>query len=70
MRIHEGDLAYDLEQPIDPLTQLRSKWRYTLYRVKPAEEKLGGGEAPTRTEAEKKAKAALARLASKTSKAS
>jgi hypothetical protein len=70
MRIHEGDLAYDLEQPIDPLTQLRSKWRYTRYRVKPAEEKLGGGEAPTRTEAEKKAKAALARLASKTSKAS
>lgn len=70
MRIHEGDLAYDLEQAVDPQTQLRSSWRFTLYRVKPAEEKLGGGEAPTRTEAEKKAKAALAKLAAKTSKAS
>jgi hypothetical protein len=62
MRIHEGDFAYDLEQPIDPQTQLRSTWRFTLYRVKPADEKLGSGDAPTRAEAEKKAKAALAKL--------
>ena len=63
MRIHEGDLAYDLEQPIDPKTQLRSTWRFTIYRVKPVEEKLASGDAPTRAEAEKKAKLALARLA-------
>jgi hypothetical protein len=68
MRIHEGDLAYDLEQPIDPLTQLRSKWRFTLYRVKPAEEKLGSGEAATKTEAEKKAKSALAKIAAKSTR--
>jgi hypothetical protein len=69
MRIHDGDLAYDLEQPIDPQTQLRSKWRFTLYRVKPAEEKLGSGDAPTRAEAEKKAKLALARLRAKKTQA-
>lgn len=63
MRIHEGNLAYDLEQPIDPQTQLRSIWRFTIYRVKPSEEKLGAGEAPTKAEAEKKAKIALAKLA-------
>jgi hypothetical protein len=69
MRIHEGDLAYDLEQPIDPLTQLRSKWRFTIYyRVKPAEEKLGSGEAPTKAEAEKKAKSALAKIAAKSTR--
>jgi hypothetical protein len=68
MRIHEGDLAYDLEQPIDPLTQLRSNWRFTLYRVKPAEEKLGSGEAPTKAEAEKKAKSALAKIAAKSTR--
>jgi hypothetical protein len=68
MRIHEGDLAYDLEPPIDPLTQLRSKWRFTLYRVKPAEEKLGSGEAPTKAEAEKKAKSALAKIAAKSTR--
>ena len=68
MRIHEGDLAYDLEQPIDPLTQLRSKWRFTLYRVKPAEEKLGSGEASTKAEAEKKAKSALAKIAAKSTR--
>lgn len=63
MRIHEGDFAYDLEQPVDPQTQLRSTWRFTLYRVKPTDEKLGSGEAPTRAEAEKKARSALAKLA-------
>jgi hypothetical protein len=68
MRIHEGDLAYDLEQPIDPLTQLRSKWRFTIYRVKPAEEKLGSGEAATKAEAEKKAKSALAKIAAKSTR--
>jgi hypothetical protein len=63
MRIHEGDFAYDLEQPIDPLTQLRSRWKFTLYKVRPAEHKLASGEAETREAAEKKARAALAKIA-------
>jgi hypothetical protein len=63
MRIHEGDFAYDLEQPVDPLTQLRSKWRFTLYKVRPAEQKLASGEAETREIAEKKARAELAKVA-------
>jgi hypothetical protein len=63
MRIHEGDFAYDLEQPVDPLTQLRSKWKFTLYKVRPAEQKLASGEADPRETAEKKAKAELAKVA-------
>lgn len=69
MRIHEGDFAYDLEQPIDPLTQLRSKWKFTLFRIRPAEEKLASGEADTREGAEKKAKAALAKASTQDSRA-
>lgn len=63
MRIHEGDFAYDLEQPADPLTQLRSKWKFTLYKIRPAEQKLASGEAATREAAEKKARTELARVA-------
>lgn len=63
MRIHEGDFAYDLEQPVDPLTQLRSRWKFTLYKIRPAEHKLASGEADTREAAEKKARAALAKIA-------
>ena len=63
MRIHEGDFAYDLEQPVDPATQLRLKWRFTLYKVHPTEHKLSTGEAETREAAEKKALAALTRIA-------
>jgi hypothetical protein len=63
MRIHEGNFAYDLEQPVDPLTQLRSKWRFTLYKVRPMEQKLVSGEADTREAAEKKARAELAKAA-------
>ena len=63
MRIHEGDFAYDLEQPIDPSTQLRSKWKFTLYKVRPAEHKIVSGEADTRESAEKKARATLAKIA-------
>ena len=63
MRIHEGDFAYDLEQPLDPLTQLRTKWKFTVYRIRPAEQKLTSGEADTREAAEKKARAELARVA-------
>lgn len=69
MRIHEGDFAYDLEQPVDPLTQLRSKWKFTVFRIRPAEAKLASGEADTRDSAEKKAKAALAKASTHDSRA-
>jgi hypothetical protein len=63
MRIHEGNFAYDLEQVRDPLTQVLQQWKYTIYRLRPMEERVASGEATDRAEAEKKAKAALARLA-------
>ena len=63
MRIHEGNFAYDLEQLRDPSTQLLQQWKYTIYRLRPVDERLSSGEAATKEEAEKKAKAALARIA-------
>lgn len=62
MRIHEGNFAYDLEQPRDPLTQLALNWRFTVYQVRPAEQVAARGEAGTRAEAEKKAKGIITRL--------
>jgi hypothetical protein len=62
MRIHEGNFAYDLEQLRDPMTQLALQWKYTIYRLRPLEERIASGEAADRAEAEKKAKAALARI--------
>lgn len=64
MRIHEGNFAYDLEQPRDPQTQLALNWKFTVYQLRPFEEAIVRGEATTRAEAEKKAKAALNRLLS------
>jgi hypothetical protein len=62
MRIHEGDFAYDLEQPRDPLTQLALKWRYRIFRVRPVEELVASGEADSKEEAEKKARSAISGL--------
>jgi hypothetical protein len=62
MRIREGKYAYDLEQPRDPLTEVRSKWRYTIFRVDPIEKVLSSGEGETLEEAETKARKALAAL--------
>jgi hypothetical protein len=62
MRIREGKYAYDLEQPPDPLTQVRSKWKYTIFRVHPIEQVLSSGMADTLEEAEKEARQALATL--------
>ena len=62
MRIHEGLFAYDIEQPRDPLTQLRLKWKFTVYRLRPVEHVVTTGEAETFAEAEKKAKRAITRL--------
>jgi len=56
MRIHEGEFAYDLEQQRDPATQLPLQWKYTLYRLRPAEMIVGRGEAKTRNEAEARAR--------------
>lgn len=68
MRIHEGNFAYDLEQPRDPQTQLALNWRFTVYKLRPVEEIVIRGEAASRAEAEKKAKAAVTRLLSKRTK--
>ena len=52
MRIYEGDHAYEIEQILNPETQVRSGWRYKVYRVRPAEQVLRPGEAGRRDEAE------------------
>ena len=62
MRIHEGNFAYDLEQPRNPQTQLALNWRFTIYQLRPAEQILARGEAETRAAAEKKAKSTISRL--------
>ena len=70
MRIQEGDYAYELEQKIDPATQLRQQWQYSIYLMFPAEQILEKGEAETREEAESRAQAAIARLRREAKKAS
>ncbi len=62
MRIREGKYAYDLEQPPDPHTQLRSKWKYKIFLVQPIEQVLSEGQADTLEDAEKKARQELARI--------
>ena len=62
MRIHEGEFAYDLEQQRDPATQLHLKWKYTLFRLRPAEMIIGRGEAKTRNEAETHARRKIREL--------
>ena len=62
MRIYDGIFAYDIEQPRDPLTQLRLKWKFTVYRLRPLELVVATGEAETMAEAEKKAKRSITRL--------
>lgn len=66
MRIyHEANFAYDLELGRDPQTQLALNWRFTVYRMRPIEEVVVRGEAPTRVDAERKAKSAISRLLSR-----
>jgi hypothetical protein len=62
VRIHEGDYAYDVEQLRDPLTEVRSNWKFTISRVRPVEKILSVGEAATRAEAERKARQAISSL--------
>jgi len=62
MRIYENNFAYELEQVIDPATQVRTSWRYNLYRVRPIDQKLSSGEASTIEAAEKTAKKEIRKL--------
>jgi hypothetical protein len=63
MRIHDrADYAYDLEQIVDPMTQLRKGWAYHVFHLRPTEQVLEGGEAASREEAEKEAKRVIGRL--------
>lgn len=62
MRIREGDYAYDLEQKIDPLTQVRQDWKFTVYLVYPTEQVVERGRAKTREEAEQQAQSAMVRI--------
>lgn len=60
MRIYDkGDYAYELEQSIDPMTQLRQGWTFRVYRVRPVEQVVEKGEAASKDEAEKQAKRAI-----------
>ena len=65
MRIHEGNYAYDIEQPRDPLTQLPLKWRFTVYTLRPVEQALNRGEAESFLEAERQAKIIISELEAK-----
>jgi hypothetical protein len=63
MRIHDkGDFAYELEQVVDPMTQLRKGWTYRVFHLRPMETILQSGEAESRDEAEKEAKRVIGRL--------
>jgi len=62
MRIHEGNYAYDIEQPRDPLTQLLLKWRFTVYALRPIEQAVSRGEAESFAEAEREAKEVINEL--------
>lgn len=62
MRIYEGDYAYEIERILDPQTQLTTGWRYNVYRVRPGDELLRSGTAPTREQAEKAGREELERV--------
>ena len=63
MRIHEGNYAYEVERVIDPATQVHTSWRYNIYRIKPVDQLVESGEAPTREAAELAGKQAVEELA-------
>ena len=62
MRFYEGDHAYEIEPVRDPATQLRTGWRYNVYRIRPDHQLLRSGEVPTQQEAESAGRKALASL--------
>jgi hypothetical protein len=65
MRIYEGDYAYEIEQVLDPSTQVPLGWRYNIYRGRPGDELLRTGQAPTREAAQEAGKRALAEVVRK-----
>jgi hypothetical protein len=63
MRIHDkGDYAYELEQPVDPFTQVRTGWIYRIFHMRPIEQVVEKGNAESREGAEKLARRAISRL--------
>ena len=64
MRFYEDDHAYEIEPVRDPATQLRTGWRYNVYRIRPDQKLLRSGEAPTQKEAEIAGRKALASVVS------
>jgi hypothetical protein len=62
MRIHDGDYAYEVGQQRDPLTQLLSSWKYSVYRVRPRDEAIESGSGESRADVERKAKSVLAKV--------
>jgi hypothetical protein len=63
MRIHDkGDYAYELEQPVDPLTQVRTGWIFRIFHMRPIEQVVEKGNAESREGAEKLARRAISRL--------
>ena len=59
MRIYEGNYGYEVESITDAATQLRSGWRYNVYRLRPIEELVRSGEASTREAAEEAGRRAM-----------
>jgi hypothetical protein len=59
MRIYEGNHAYEIERVLDPATQIVKGWRYNIYRVRPRDELLQSGDAPTKEAAEEAGRKAL-----------
>jgi hypothetical protein len=62
MRIYEGDYAYEIEPAVDPETRVSAGWRFNIYRVRPQDQLLRSGTAPTREAAEQAGKQALAEV--------
>jgi hypothetical protein len=63
MRIHDkGDYAYDLEQVVDPATQLRNGWSFHVFVLRPIERIIDSGKAESREDAEKQAKRMISRV--------
>lgn len=52
MRIYEGNYAYEIEQLLDPATQVPAGWKYNVYRVRPLNQLLQSGTAGSREAAE------------------
>jgi hypothetical protein len=59
MRIYEDNFAYEIEQVLDPATLIPSGWKFNIYQVRPFNQLLGSGNAPTREAAEQEGRRAV-----------